>query len=282
MTASPSSDEEYDSSSSSSSSSSEDYEEQWSLRVRLLSAVDLPPSLSPTVPLCPWFKFGLVEDIVAALSQETADTDGGDQQDVNHDSDDHDSDDHDSSDVSILERRRSRKQHDNDDSETDSNHQTDIKSTPSKKSPNNMSNPIDHLLTSQIPPSHQRTSSSKLMSKSTNGGGGNGADWNEEYRWDALQTPMESALVVKLCTRLSPENHSYYNTYPNSSNSNNNNSAVLSSGGLGGGSSASSAIGSDDLILYDASDNDHNSDEMSQHQGSRARVKLVGRERYII
>ena len=27
--------------------------EQYSLRVRLLSAVDLPPSLSPSVPLCP-------------------------------------------------------------------------------------------------------------------------------------------------------------------------------------------------------------------------------------
>ena len=33
-------------------SSEEGEEEQWSLRVRLLSAVDLPPSLSPTVPLC--------------------------------------------------------------------------------------------------------------------------------------------------------------------------------------------------------------------------------------
>jgi len=33
-------------------SETEGEEEQWSLRVRLLSAVDLPPSLSPTVPLC--------------------------------------------------------------------------------------------------------------------------------------------------------------------------------------------------------------------------------------
>ena len=32
--------------------SEEGEEEQWSLRVRLLSAVDLPPSLSPNVPLC--------------------------------------------------------------------------------------------------------------------------------------------------------------------------------------------------------------------------------------
>ena len=34
------------------SETDEGEEEQWSLRVRLLSAVDLPPSLSPTVPLC--------------------------------------------------------------------------------------------------------------------------------------------------------------------------------------------------------------------------------------
>ena len=33
-------------------SETEGEEEQWSLRVRLLSAMDLPPSLSPTVPLC--------------------------------------------------------------------------------------------------------------------------------------------------------------------------------------------------------------------------------------
>ena len=38
-------------------SETEGEEEQWSLRVRLLSAVDLPPSLSPTVPLCVSFSF---------------------------------------------------------------------------------------------------------------------------------------------------------------------------------------------------------------------------------
>ena len=38
-------------------SETEGEEEQWSLRVRLLSAVDLPPSLSPNVPLCVSFSF---------------------------------------------------------------------------------------------------------------------------------------------------------------------------------------------------------------------------------
>ena len=43
---------------STSSSSTDD--QSYSLRLRLLSAVDLPPSLSPNVPLCPWFELGLV------------------------------------------------------------------------------------------------------------------------------------------------------------------------------------------------------------------------------
>ncbi|EJK76891.1 hypothetical protein THAOC_01322, partial [Thalassiosira oceanica] len=44
-----------------------DDELRYSLVVRLLSAVDLPPSLSPSVPLCPWFRLGLVEDLGEAL-----------------------------------------------------------------------------------------------------------------------------------------------------------------------------------------------------------------------
>ena len=78
VSSSASDDDTSSKSSSTSSASSDEEEEQWSLRVRLLSAVDLPPSLSPTVPLCPWFKFGLVEDIVAAL-ESTDDNDNADE-----------------------------------------------------------------------------------------------------------------------------------------------------------------------------------------------------------
>ena len=39
----------------------EEEDETYSLRVRLLSAVDLPPSLSPNVPHCPWFELGLAD-----------------------------------------------------------------------------------------------------------------------------------------------------------------------------------------------------------------------------
>ena len=34
--------------------------ESWSVRIRLISAVDLPPSLTPHAPLCPLLKFGIV------------------------------------------------------------------------------------------------------------------------------------------------------------------------------------------------------------------------------
>lgn len=34
--------------------------ESWSVRIRLISAVDLPPSLTPNAPLCPLLKFGIV------------------------------------------------------------------------------------------------------------------------------------------------------------------------------------------------------------------------------
>lgn len=49
------------SASSSSDGESWNTSDHYSLRVRLLSAVDLPPSLSPNVPLCPWFELGLVK-----------------------------------------------------------------------------------------------------------------------------------------------------------------------------------------------------------------------------
>ena len=214
MTASD--EEEYESTSSSghdgSDNDEEEEEEQWSLRVRLLSAVDLPPSLSPTVPLCPWFKFGLVEDIVAALE-------GTDDDDADDDSDSNEEEEGQRHSRMILPKRND-DENGSDDEESFQKKQNNI--APRKSSSNNTTtNPIDNLL-NKISINQQRTSSSKLMSKSTNGGGGNGADWNEEYRWDTLQSPMESALVVKLCTRLAPD--------PPSDNNNNNNNDHMNYG----------------------------------------------------
>lgn len=48
--------------------------DQWSLRVRLISAVDLPPSIVPSVPLCPFFKFGLITESEADSASTSAST----------------------------------------------------------------------------------------------------------------------------------------------------------------------------------------------------------------
>lgn len=281
-------------SSSTSSASSDEEEEQWSLRVRLLSAVDLPPSLSPTVPLCPWFKFGLVEDIVAAL--ESTDADNNVDVDEHYQQNTVDDQQNNRHSRTILPRRNEH-EHSHEQGDSDVMKPKKFTSNTSTSSIANinsrMNNPIDHLLTHQIHPSQQRTSSSKLMSKSTNGGGGNGADWNEEYRWDALQTPMESALVVQLCTRLAIEDTSY--TMYKNDNSFYGRRIVLSSSGAGASSAMASAIGSDDhdLNSSNASASDHNisnyssssqqSEEMSQSQltsGIRG-LWRKGKEQYV-
>ena len=167
--------------------------EQYSLRVRLLSAVDLPPSLSPSVPLCPWFRFGLVEDLDAALdgiseerrrarAREEADRAG-------------------------RGSRTLRPMSQGDDEEEDDDDETDANIPARQQSASAAAaglNTTAQLLAS-LPPSSTRTSTHKIMSRNANGGGGNGADWNEEYRWDSLSSPMESCLAVQLVTRLAPE-----------------------------------------------------------------------------
>ena len=202
--------DEYETDSDASSSSSdegeeEEEEEQWSLRVRLLSAVDLPPSLSPSVPLCPWFKFGLVEDVNAALDKVAEEK----KREADR--------------AKLIERKKrtlhpKREQEeeesdDEDDGESDGGGAPDA-STPgvtastltlSKTTTDNL-NTTSRLLTT-LPPNQTRTSTSKIMSRNANGGGGNGADWNEEYRWNTLDSPMESCLVVRLNTRLAPDNN---------------------------------------------------------------------------
>ena len=199
------------SSSSASSSSSTEEAEQWSLRVRLLSAVDLPPSLSPAVPLCPWFKFGVVDDIVAAME-------GGDDNDSNDSHDDGSGQRHSRT---ILPQR-----HDDINNDDDDDDPYNTKSTANKtKSNTKNNNPIQHLLQTHIPPNQQRTSTHKLMTKSTNGGGGNGTDWNEEYRWDDLSSPMDSALVLQLCTRLAPESGSISSSRGGTNNNNSGNNS---------------------------------------------------------
>ncbi|KAL9187155.1 hypothetical protein ACHAXT_010875 [Thalassiosira profunda] len=190
---------------SGSSNDDEDSEEEeeevsWSLRVRLLSAVDLPPSLSPNVPLCPWFRFGLVEDVNAALD-EVEEEKKKEQDRLKEEK------------KKEQEERKKRTLHPKREGDDEgSEDETDEGGGEYHKKPSSSSqaanaanmNTTTRLL-STLPPSATRTSTSKIMSRNANGGGGNGADWNEDYRWNDLGSPMESCMVVRLCTRLAPE-----------------------------------------------------------------------------
>lgn len=216
---------------------SDDEDEQWSLRVRLLSAVDLPPSLSPSVPLCPWFTLGLVEDVNAALDKAAAmeleqQQQHEDEEEVKQEHDRQsimmststttDDDDEryagdatydekgDASSTIKVKHSEEKQQsqecppvvastsHDQKREVVHSNNKPSSSSSSNKKK---FTNTTSRLL-STLTPQYARTSTSKIMARNANGGGGNGADWNEEYRWDGLHSPMESYLLVKLNTRL--------------------------------------------------------------------------------
>eukprot|EP00804_Cyclotella_cryptica_P013031 CCRYP_002346-RC/>CCRYP_002346-RC protein AED:0.04 eAED:0.04 QI:400/1/1/1/1/0.85/7/1256/1761 len=165
-----------------------DDEERYSLRVRLLSAVDLPPSLSPNVPLCPWFELGLV--------------DGGEEDDDHDENHNHDGGGGGGGKRELHPKwEEEEEEEDEKDDVPKSGEGGDNRSH--KKSGGNESEASKLL--KKLPSSSIRTSAFKIMTKATNGGGGNGADWNEEYRWNSITNPMESILAVKLCTRLAPE-----------------------------------------------------------------------------
>ncbi|KAL7552165.1 hypothetical protein ACHAWF_015388 [Thalassiosira exigua] len=202
----------------------EEEEERWSLRVRLLSAVDLPPSLSPNVPLCPWFRLGLVEDVNAALDR-VAESDrerrAREAERAAREAEEAEEE------ARERERRRSRAlrprreegegggdDEEDDEGDDDGGDPSDAGRAPAKKkdrasggassSSSSATTTAEKLLASLDPPS-VRSSSHRIMSRGANGGGGNGADWDEEHRWDDLGNPVEACLVVRLCARTVPD-----------------------------------------------------------------------------
>ena len=170
-------DESYETDDETDEDDTDDDDERWSIRVRLLSAVDLPPSLSPEVPLCPWFAFGLVEDVNAAFDNNNG----------NNNNDD------------------GNKSGGIGGGGTGANNSTATATATTN------SNATSRLL-STLPQSKVRCSSIHIMPhrgrSSGRVGRGNGAEWDEEYRWDIDGTsPMEGCLVVQLNARLGPTNN---------------------------------------------------------------------------
>ena len=213
-------DEEDDESYETDDDEDDDDDERWSIRVRLLSAVDLPPSLSPEVPLCPWFAFGLVEDVNAAFdnnNNNSTKNSGGNGIGTNNSS---------------------------------STTTTNSKAPTTTKTTN--SNATSRLLAT-LPPSKVRCSSIHIMPHRGRDGGvrvgrGNGAEWDEEYRWDidGTSSPMEGCLVVQLNARVGPTNTTPAATMKRRRQQDEGN---LSGGGGGDGSSANTSTSTEQQPL---------------------------------
>ena len=195
-------------------------EEKWSIRVRVNSAVDLPPSIVPSRPLCPLLKLGILtvrdEHELTQLEQAstterrtqvfsffpppTASTTTG-----------------------TLTSSSKHKQKSTTTTTISSNSSSSSSSTPTKtqttittttttpekeheskeNSDNTMDIPsvssfqVDTPLSSFGPEARVKLTSCKVTSLRDNGM----MEWHEEMRWDDITLPLQTVLAVELCAK---------------------------------------------------------------------------------
>ncbi len=184
-------------------SSSEEYENdsattdgRWSLSVRLNSAVDLPSSIIPSMPLCPLMKFGLItvteEDEIEDLEKSSAKSRRAEfEQEMSVDASRNDDDgDDDSREGNAGNSSNCLKQQ-----------SLRIITSSGKKGILAKFQQRDSLedciskLSSK--PTKIQFTSGKIMSKKDNGM----MEWNEEMRWDDIEMPLQAVLCVELSAR---------------------------------------------------------------------------------
>ena len=202
-------------------------EENWALKVRLLSAVDLPPYLTPSSPLCPIVKLGIVTDPELALQCENIVKSQSQYDALLGDSSDEDD---------RIKRNAAiatvRLPHSNDERKLSSftvpDNPTAKHGNHSKMKPSSLlvqkqrlaeagqnakteQDRLDRLGTilsklgiSHIPYAHNNvrfTTGQIVLSKTDNGT----AEFQEEIRWDGMKYPMAMTLVLELCARPLPQ-----------------------------------------------------------------------------
>jgi len=143
-------------------------DERWSVRVRLMSAVDLPSSLVPGSPLCPFLKFGLLTV----------------REDLNLKSDEYENEENwvETYEDGILEGNKQ------------------FRSTTKKYNPISTfrtNTPLKSLASSNKNDVKVQHSSGKVLSQNDNGM----MEWNEEFRWDNVSLPLQTILAVELSAR---------------------------------------------------------------------------------
>ena len=171
--------------------------DKWAVRVRLISAVDLPSNLNalPHIPLCPLFKFGLLT--LADTNIDTPDT----------------------PDTPHTPETSTSQTHTQTHTQTQTQTQTGHNHASQSYNSNSNSNMLSHLdlrtlelskasLSTDNPNYSYATvkqSSAKIISTADNGM----MEWQEDLRWDNVSPPLQTVLMVELSARaaLPPDFH---------------------------------------------------------------------------
>ena len=208
--------------------SSTSSEERWSLSVRINSAVDLPSSIIPTMPLCPSLKFGLItvteDDEILDLEKSSAkfrravfeqeqvnvkdlnvnamDLEGGGSASGGASPATGDNDDNNDGDTASYIERYQRQN-------SLKMYCFSGKKGTLAKFQNNV--PLEDCIASAISssqdesnghklhpsPAKVQLTSGKIMSKRDNGM----VEWNEDIRWDDVELPLQTVLCIELSAK---------------------------------------------------------------------------------
>jgi hypothetical protein len=227
-------------------------EEKWSIRVRIISAVDLPPSIVPSTPLCPLLKIGVltVQDEHELVQLEQSSTTERRNQVFSF----HPptvtsltSKNRSSSNNRSRERQRQQVQSVQSEDIMDEDDDTKDSQTPRTPPPHTITKPsvsdfqVDTPLSSFGQEARIKLTSCKVTSLRDNGM----MEWHEEMRWDDITLPLQTVLAVELCAKaiLPPVSMVNYGGASNGMNGGGNNGLALA-GGSGMNSLYSGDVGS--------------------------------------
>lgn len=178
---------------------------RWSLSVRLTSAVDLPSSIIPSMPLCPLMKFGLItvteENEIEDLEKSSAKSRRAEFEqlssvDVLSNAQNH----HDAmSDIDELSRSNLNKSS-IDPSNCSKQESLRIITSSGRRgilSQFQQRDSLEECIAKSQSKTKLQFTSGKIMSKKDNGM----MEWNEEMRWDDIEMPLQAVLCVELSAR---------------------------------------------------------------------------------
>ena len=184
---------------------SESTDGRWSLSVRLNSAVDLPSSIIPSMPLCPLMKFGLItvteEDEIQDLEKSSAKSRRAEFEQESASAgmiDNSSQNDNENGVDSSSTNDNSKKSQLNTSFSTQKSLQIVTSSDKKGVLANfQQKDSLEDCVSKSAKPTKIQFTSGKIMSKKDNGM----MEWNEEMRWDGIELPLQAVLCVELSAR---------------------------------------------------------------------------------